>query len=86
MCESKKQGLEFVTKEEGLKQLHEDCEKLKARNSTPEAETQHETNSCRDYAHLYAYYRGVGCSKKEARKYARWSYDNMVREKCQQKK
>ena len=65
--------------ENNLQQLHEDCEILKARQRTPEAEEQHKNNSLRKYAELYFYYRGVGCSRKESRQYALWSYENLVR-------
>jgi hypothetical protein len=64
--------------EQELKQHHKDCEILKARNSTPEAQEEHERNSMRIYADLYFYYRDMGCSRKQSRKYALLTMENRL--------
>jgi len=67
-----------MTLDDKAKEMHEFMK-------TPEAEEQHRNNDGVEYARLYCYYRKMGCSKRDSRIYAKWSYENLVREKCQQK-
>jgi hypothetical protein len=61
-----------------LKQLKIDCEKLKERHKTIEAQEEHKNNPTRRKAQLYCYYRNMGCTKEQARTYADWNYKNIV--------
>lgn len=40
---------------------------------------EHENNGGVEYARLYCYYRQMGCSKEDSRKYAKWTYQNRVK-------
>jgi hypothetical protein len=67
-----------------FQQLHNDCEILKMRNSTPKAKIQHECNELTIYCRLVDYYKQY-FSKEDAVWYAKRGIENLIRPTLEKK-
>ncbi len=66
-----------MTIEKELKQLHEDCEKLKERNNTPKAQEEHRYNELHEFCRWIEYYEQY-YPPKRAKWYAKYTMENLV--------